>query len=75
MNTDASGKLGAVQRVDRYRRELAAYGFEILQLQGLGRYTQAEIAAVRPQLAVEFRTLSDDDLAVTGSWLVCRRPS
>lgn len=61
-------------RIDRYRHELAACGLEMQQLRPVGTYSSAEIAAARPHLAPEFRSLSEEDLAPKGFWLVCRKP-
>ena len=58
-------------RVDSYRDGVAAAGLQLRLLQSTGEYSSAEIAAVRSDLAPEFRGLPDDDLGCKGFWLVC----
>ena len=58
-------------RVDRYRDGVAAAGLRLRLLRSTGQYSPAEIAAVRSDLAPEFRGLADADLGCKGFWLVC----
>lgn len=62
-------------RIDCYRAELQRAGLELRLLRSTGEYTPAEIAAVRHDLAQEFRGLSDGELACKGFWLVCGKPA
>ncbi len=62
-------------RIDRYRDGAAQAGLELLRIRSTGEYTAAEIAAVRGELAEEFRGLPDEVLACKGMWLVCRKPA
>lgn len=58
-------------RVDSYRDGVAKAGLRLRLLASTGLYTAAEIAAVRSDVAPEFRHLADEDLRCKGFWLVC----
>ncbi len=60
-------------RIDRYRAALARLPVEVIALDATYRARPEDIAAVRPRLAAPFRSLSDDDLAWLGFWLVFRK--
>ena len=61
-------------RVDSYRDGVAEAGLRLRLLRSAGQYAAEEIAAVRAQLAPEFRGMSDEDLGCKGFWLVCDKP-
>ena len=61
-------------RLDTYRRILQTLPIEGLRLEPTLRASVADVAAVRSQLAPEFRALSDDDLACLGMWVGFRKP-
>jgi SAM-dependent methyltransferase len=61
-------------RIDRYREVLAGTGLVVLKLEATHRASPQDVAAVRDVLAMPFRSLSDEDLAWLGFWLICRRP-
>lgn len=58
-------------RVDSYRDGVARAGLRLRLLKSTGQYSAAEITAVRPDVAPEFRHLADEDLGSKGFWLVC----
>lgn len=61
-------------RVDAYREAAGRAGLKILKMSPTMIADQKDIEAVRPQLARQFRTLSNDDLSWMGFWLVCQKP-
>ena len=62
-------------RVDAYREAVAQSGFDLIELKPTLLASAVDIRAVRPQLADRFKSLSDEDLACLGFWLVCRKPA
>lgn len=61
-------------RLDRYRQIVQALPVTDVLLDSTSRATAAEVAAVRPRLAMPFRGISEDDLACLGFWLHFRKP-
>lgn len=62
-------------RVDRYREIVGRLPVEAVRIEPTQRASAADVAAVRPQLAAEFRRLSDEDLACLGLWVGFRKPA
>lgn len=60
-------------RMDRYRDIVRALPVQVLEMAATRRAGADEVQAVRPLLADMFKSLSDDDLAVLGFWLVMRK--
>jgi hypothetical protein len=61
-------------RVNAYRDAIAQSGLELIAMKPTLRASPDDVRAVRPELAAQFRNLSDEDLSWLGFWLVCRKP-
>lgn len=61
------------QRVDAFRRVIVESGFDIDLLEPTLLANLEDVQAVRPDLAISFRQISDQDLRWLGFWLVCRK--
>lgn len=60
-------------RIDQYRSILRRLPVDLLELTPTKFATKEHVIAVRAALASTFRTLSDEDLAWLGFWLVMRK--
>ena len=62
--------------MDAYRNKLHALGYET-RFTGLMRYklSQESIDEIRPRLLPRFRKIATEDLAVSGAYLVARKPA
>ena len=57
-------------RIDRYRSIMRSLAVNVVKCEATTRADPGDVRDVRPQLAPEFRHLSDEDLAWLGFWLV-----
>ncbi|MGK2953837.1 MAG: class I SAM-dependent methyltransferase [Thiobacillus sp.] len=62
-------------RVNAYRDAVAQSGLELLTLKPTLRASLDDVRAVRAELAMPFKDLSEEDLSWLGFWLVCRKPT
>lgn len=62
-------------RVNAYRDAAAQSGLEIVALKPTLLALPEDVRAVRPELAMPFKNLSDEELSWLGFWLVCRKPT
>lgn len=58
-------------RVDRYRRHVEENGLKMLALRPTELADARHVEEVRPYLAEQFQSISDEDLSWLGFWLVC----
>lgn len=61
-------------RVDAYRDAVRQSGLETVALTPTALAAEADVRAIRTELAAPFKSLSDADLSCLGFWLVCRKP-
>jgi len=61
-------------RINVYRQLIHETGLEGLALEPTLLAKADDVASVRPKLAACFRSLSDEDLACLGFWMVLRKP-
>jgi SAM-dependent methyltransferase len=62
-------------RIDRYREIVQQLPVQGRRIEPTQRASAADVAGVRPALALEFRGLSDDDLSCLGLWVGFERPA
>lgn len=60
-------------RVDRYRRHIEENELKTLVLEPTEQVSRKHIEEVRPHLAPQFQSVSDEDLSWLGFWLVCAK--
>lgn len=61
-------------RANAYRDAVAQSGLELVAMTPTLLASAADVRAVRPKLAAQFKSLGEEDLSWLGFWLVCKKP-